>query len=149
MFVDFGFAERYYGDCYLRFDDTNPEAEKQEYIDHIQDIVAWLGYKPWKVRTVLSAHATMQSSWMKAALLLRNALTLCDCGAAGDIQLRLLHGAVQFCHPAHQIRERVRRPPDSRGDQGLPVSRVSPRAAIFLFVHAVMCKKFTRITALP
>jgi glutaminyl-tRNA synthetase len=49
MFVDFGYAERYNGDCYLRFDDTNPEAEKQEYIDHIQDIVAWLGYKPYKV----------------------------------------------------------------------------------------------------
>ena len=49
MFVDFGFAERYNGHCYLRFDDTNPEAEKQEYIDHIQDIIAWLGYKPYKV----------------------------------------------------------------------------------------------------
>lgn len=49
MFVDFGYAERYNGDCYLRFDDTNPEAEKQEYIDHIQDIVAWLGYTPYKV----------------------------------------------------------------------------------------------------
>ena len=50
MFVDFGYAERYGGHCYLRFDDTNPEAEKQEYIDHIQDIVTWLGYKPYKVR---------------------------------------------------------------------------------------------------
>jgi glutaminyl-tRNA synthetase len=25
-------------------------AEKQEYIDHIQEIVSWLGWKPWKVR---------------------------------------------------------------------------------------------------
>ncbi len=32
-----------------RFDDTNPEAEKQEYIDHIQNIVSWLGWKPFKV----------------------------------------------------------------------------------------------------
>jgi glutamyl/glutaminyl-tRNA synthetase len=64
MFVDFGFAERYSGDCYLRFDDTNPEAEKQEYIDHIQDIVAWLGYKPWKVRALL---ANCTSSWLQAA----------------------------------------------------------------------------------
>lgn len=53
MFVDFGYAERYNGDCYLRFDDTNPEAEKQEYIDHIQDIVAWLGYKPYKVYSLI------------------------------------------------------------------------------------------------
>jgi len=36
MFVDFGMAKQYGGNCYLRFDDTNPEAEKQEYIDHIQ-----------------------------------------------------------------------------------------------------------------
>lgn len=36
MFVDFGMAAQYGGHCYLRFDDTNPEAEKQEYIDHIQ-----------------------------------------------------------------------------------------------------------------
>ena len=49
MFVDFGMAEQYGGDCYLRFDDTNPEAEKREFIDHIQEIVAWLGWKPAKV----------------------------------------------------------------------------------------------------
>lgn len=36
MFVDFGMAEQYGGVCYLRYDDTNPEAEKKEYIDHIQ-----------------------------------------------------------------------------------------------------------------
>jgi glutamyl/glutaminyl-tRNA synthetase len=29
MFVDFGMAQQYDGVCYLRFDDTNPEAEKQ------------------------------------------------------------------------------------------------------------------------
>ena len=49
MFVDFGYAENVGGECILRFDDTNPEAEKQEYIDHINDIVQWMGYKPSKV----------------------------------------------------------------------------------------------------
>ncbi len=49
MFIDFGMAAQYDGNCYLRFDDTNPEAEKQEYIDHIQDIIQWLGWKPFKV----------------------------------------------------------------------------------------------------
>ncbi len=48
-FVDFGMAEDRGGVCYLRFDDTNPEAEKLEFIDHIQDIVGWLGWKPWKI----------------------------------------------------------------------------------------------------
>ena len=49
MFVDFGFAEEVGGSCYLRYDDTNPSAEKKEYIDHIQEIVAWLGWKPFKI----------------------------------------------------------------------------------------------------
>lgn len=49
MFVDFGLAKRYGGRCYLRFDDTNPEAEKQEYIDHIEDIVSWLGWEPYQI----------------------------------------------------------------------------------------------------
>ncbi|CAI7898627.1 unnamed protein product, partial [Closterium sp. NIES-53] len=31
------------------YDDTNPEAEKQEYIDHIEEIVSWLGWKPFKI----------------------------------------------------------------------------------------------------
>ena len=47
--MDFGYAENVGGECILRFDDTNPEAEKQEYIDHINDIVHWMGYKPSKV----------------------------------------------------------------------------------------------------
>ncbi|CAO2830099.1 unnamed protein product [Amaranthus hypochondriacus] len=49
MFVDFGLAKDRDGHCYLRFDDTNPEAEKQEYIDHIKDIVRWMGWEPFKV----------------------------------------------------------------------------------------------------
>ncbi|XP_024366735.1 glutamine--tRNA ligase, cytoplasmic [Physcomitrium patens] len=49
MFVDFGLAKETGGNCYLRFDDTNPEAEKQEYIDHIHEIVNWMGWKPFKV----------------------------------------------------------------------------------------------------
>lgn len=49
MFIDFGMAKQNDGVCYLRFDDTNPEAEKQEYIDHIEEIVSWLGWTPWKI----------------------------------------------------------------------------------------------------
>ncbi len=49
MFVDFGMARQYDGVCYLRFDDTNPEAEKKEYIDHIKEITSWLGWAPWKI----------------------------------------------------------------------------------------------------
>ncbi|XP_019427933.1 PREDICTED: glutamine--tRNA ligase isoform X2 [Lupinus angustifolius] len=49
MFVDFGLAKDRNGGCYLRFDDTNPEAEKKEYIDHIEEIVQWMGWEPFKI----------------------------------------------------------------------------------------------------
>ncbi len=42
--VNFGLAESFGGRCNLRFDDTNPEKESQEYIDSIQEDVRWLGY---------------------------------------------------------------------------------------------------------
>ena len=42
--VNFGIAEAFGGRCNLRFDDTNPEKESQEYIDSIIEDVRWLGY---------------------------------------------------------------------------------------------------------
>src|SRR5271156_2184133 len=47
--VNFGFARFHGGDCYLRFDDTNPEKEEEVFFTAIEDIVKWLGYKPYKV----------------------------------------------------------------------------------------------------
>ena len=43
--LNFGLAERFGGQCRLRFDDTNPEKENQEYIDSIQADVQWLGFE--------------------------------------------------------------------------------------------------------
>ena len=42
--LNFGIAERYGGLCNLRFDDTNPAKEEQEYIDAITEDLRWLGY---------------------------------------------------------------------------------------------------------
>jgi len=42
--VNFGLAKTFDGRCNLRFDDTNPEKESQEYIDSIQEDVRWLGF---------------------------------------------------------------------------------------------------------
>jgi len=42
--LNFGLAETYGGLCHLRFDDTNPEKEEQEYVDSIIDAVHWLGF---------------------------------------------------------------------------------------------------------
>ena len=43
--VNFGLAERFGGVCNLRFDDTNPSKEEQEYVDSIQEDVKWLGFQ--------------------------------------------------------------------------------------------------------
>ena len=45
--LNFGLALDYEGACHLRFDDTNPEKEEQEYVDSIIDAVHWLGFD-WK-----------------------------------------------------------------------------------------------------
>ena len=45
--LNFGVAEQFDGACNLRFDDTNPEKESQEFIDAIKDDITWLGYQ-WK-----------------------------------------------------------------------------------------------------
>ncbi|AUN94057.1 glutamine--tRNA ligase/YqeY domain fusion protein [Pseudazoarcus pumilus] len=42
--LNFALAEHFGGECHLRFDDTNPEKEEQEYVDAIIDAVSWLGY---------------------------------------------------------------------------------------------------------
>jgi len=42
--LNFGLARDYQGRCHLRFDDTNPAKEEQEYIDSIMDDVRWLGF---------------------------------------------------------------------------------------------------------
>ena len=42
--INFGIAQEFGGRCHLRFDDTNPTKEEQEYIDSIQEDVRWLGF---------------------------------------------------------------------------------------------------------
>jgi glutaminyl-tRNA synthetase len=42
--LNFGLARDYGGVCHLRFDDTNPSKEEQEYVDSIIDAVTWLGF---------------------------------------------------------------------------------------------------------
>ena len=42
--LNFGLAEKYGGKCNLRFDDTNPTKESDEYVNSIQEDVRWLGF---------------------------------------------------------------------------------------------------------
>ena len=42
--LNFSLAEEYNGRCNLRFDDTNPAKESQEFVDSIKDNIKWLGF---------------------------------------------------------------------------------------------------------
>ena len=55
--LNFGLAADYGGVCHLRFDDTNPEKEEQEYVDSIIDAVHWLGFD-WSLPNVVEPGAT-------------------------------------------------------------------------------------------
>ncbi len=45
IYINYGTALKYGGVCNLRYDDTNPLKEKQEFVDALQEDVLWLGYK--------------------------------------------------------------------------------------------------------
>ena len=45
IWLNFGLAQRYGGQCNLRMDDTNPVKEDEEYVEAIQKDVQWLGYQ--------------------------------------------------------------------------------------------------------
>jgi glutaminyl-tRNA synthetase len=47
--INFGFAKAHKGITYLRYDDTNPEAEEAAYFEGVLDTVRWLGYEPFKI----------------------------------------------------------------------------------------------------
>ncbi len=45
LYIDFSMAEQYGGKCNLRYDDTNPTKEDEEYVDAIQEDIRWLGFQ--------------------------------------------------------------------------------------------------------
>jgi glutaminyl-tRNA synthetase len=61
--LNFGLAEEYGGVCHMRFDDTNPEKEEQEYVDAILESAHWLGYH-WGAKDENLYHASDYFDWM-------------------------------------------------------------------------------------
>jgi glutaminyl-tRNA synthetase len=61
--LNFGLAREYGGACHMRFDDTNPEKEEQEYVDAILDAVKWLGFD-FGARDEYLYHASDYFDWM-------------------------------------------------------------------------------------
>ncbi|QUB46738.1 glutamine--tRNA ligase/YqeY domain fusion protein [Prevotella sp. oral taxon 475] len=66
--MDFGAAEKYKGVCNLRFDDTNPSKEKDEYVENILNDIQWLGFK-WG--NIYYASEYFQKLWDFAVWMIR------------------------------------------------------------------------------
>ena len=60
--LNFGLGEQYGAPVFLRFDDTNPEAEEQEFVDAIKKDISWLGYR-WKKETYSSDNFDQLYNW--------------------------------------------------------------------------------------
>ena len=60
--ISFGLGEKYNAPVNLRFDDTNPAKEEQEYVDAIKQDVAWLGYK-WDKECYSSDYFQQLHDW--------------------------------------------------------------------------------------
>src|SRR6476619_3285644 len=61
--LNFGIAQEFGGRCHLRFDDTNPIKEEQEYIDSIQEDIRWLGFDWGKHLYFASDYFHQLSDW--------------------------------------------------------------------------------------
>ena len=83
--LNFGIAEEFGGRCHLRFDDTNPTREEQEYIDSIQEDVRWLGFDWGGHLHYASDYFEQLYEW--AELLIRNGLAYVDDQSQEEIRL--------------------------------------------------------------
>ncbi|SVA78065.1 uncharacterized protein METZ01_LOCUS130919 [marine metagenome] len=75
--MNFNIAEEYGGKCNLRFDDTNPVAEEEEYVNAIQDDVAWLGYD-WEDRLCFASDYFEQMHGLAIQLVEQGDAFVCD-----------------------------------------------------------------------
>ena len=73
--MDFGAAEKYKGICNLRFDDTNPSKENNEYVDNILNDIKWLGFK-WE--NIYYASDYFEKLWEFAEWLINKGLAYID-----------------------------------------------------------------------
>ena len=75
--LNFNIAGEYGGNCNLRFDDTNPVAEEEEYVNAIQDDVAWLGYD-WEDRLYFASDYFEQMHALAIQLVEQGDAFVCD-----------------------------------------------------------------------
>ncbi|TMJ62491.1 MAG: glutamine--tRNA ligase/YqeY domain fusion protein [Alphaproteobacteria bacterium] len=84
--LNFGIAQEFSGRCHLRFDDTNPTKEEQEYIDSIQADVRWLGYD-WG-NDLFYASDYFEQLYLWAEGLIRDGLAYVDDQSQEEIRVK-------------------------------------------------------------
>ncbi|KAG8982735.1 hypothetical protein FRB90_006592, partial [Tulasnella sp. 427] len=77
IFVNFGYAAHYGGHCYLRYDDTNPEAEEARYFESILEMVRWLGFEPYRITYSSDHFQTLHD--LAVELIKRDKAYVCHC----------------------------------------------------------------------
>ena len=100
--LNFGIAQEFAGRCHLRFDDTNPTKEEQEYIDSIQADVHWLGYDWGSNLFYASDYFERLYEW--AEILIRNGDAYVD--DQSQEQIRLTRGTLTEAGKNSPFRER-------------------------------------------
>ena len=75
--LNFGLAAKYNGKCNLRFDDTNPTKEEQEYVDSIKEDVRWLGFD-WEDREFFASDYFDQLYEMAVSLIKKGKAYVCE-----------------------------------------------------------------------
>ena len=88
--LNFGVAAENSGLCNLRFDDTNPEKESQEYVDAIKDSISWLGFQ-WSGNVRYSSSYFEQLYAFALQLIESGKAYVCDLGA---IEMREYRGSL-------------------------------------------------------
>jgi glutaminyl-tRNA synthetase len=109
--LNFGLARDYGGACHLRFDDTNPEKEEQEYVDSIIGAVKWLGFS-WEhegVSHLYYASDYFDFMYYAAECLIESGHAYVDSLSAE--QMRVLRGSLS--EPGKESPYRLRSPEEN------------------------------------
>ncbi|QOD59999.1 glutamine--tRNA ligase/YqeY domain fusion protein [Polaribacter haliotis] len=83
--ISFGLGQKYNAPVNLRFDDTNPAKEEQEYVDAIKNDVSWLGYK-WAEECYSSDYFQQLYDW--AVLLIKDGKAYVDSQTSEEMRLQ-------------------------------------------------------------
>ncbi len=99
MSISFGIAEEYGGLYNLRFDDTNPSAEKSEYVEAIKEDIRWLGYD-WEDRLFYASDYFEKLYDWALVLIKKGKAYVCD---LSDDEIRKYRGTTVFSKDGRRI----------------------------------------------